>query len=98
MFFLNVGAEAFDQTAGDDQALGFAGLLEFGHFENRVYGFLFGGIDEAAGVDDDNVGVGGLRGKFVAICDELTHHDFCVNQVLRTAETYKSDFQSGVRS
>jgi hypothetical protein len=32
----------------------------------------------------------------VAVGDELSHHDFCVNKILWAAETYKSDFQ-GVR-
>ena len=31
----------------------------------------------------------------MAVCHELTHHNFGVNQVLRAAETYKSDFQGG---
>ena len=95
---LNIGAKPFDKAAGDHQTLGFARLLVFGHLEDGIDGLLFGRINEAAGVDYDDVGVGGLRREFVTSRDELAHHDLCVNKVLRAAETYKSDFQEGVDS
>src|SRR5665213_4620010 len=38
--FLNVVAEALDQTAGDDQPLSLAGSLILGHLKNGVDGFL----------------------------------------------------------
>ena len=94
---LDIGPEAFDETAGDHEALGFAGSFVFGHFQNGVDGFLLGGVDEAAGVNNDDVGIGRLGSKLVAVCHELAHHDLGINEIFWAAETYKSDFQ-GVRS
>lgn len=85
---------AFDEAAGDDEALGATGVFELGHFEDGVDGLLLGGVDEGAGVDDDDVGVFGVSGEFVSFRDEIAHHDFGVDEILGAAETNKTYFQS----
>ena len=89
----DVAAIALHQAAGDDQLLRAAGLLVLGHLEDGVDRFLLGGIDEAAGVDDEDVGIGGMRRQLVALRGELAHHDFGIDEILRAAETDKTDFQ-----
>ena len=37
-----------------------------GHFQDSVDGFLLGGVDEAAGVDDEDVGLVGMGGELMA--------------------------------
>jgi len=55
-----LGAVAFDQAAdGCDAAA--ARVRRSRGLEDRVDGLLFGGVDEAARVDDDEVGFGGAR-------------------------------------
>ena len=70
-----------------------ADFLVLGHFENGVDGFLLGRIDEAAGVDDEHVGLIGMRRELVPARGELAHHDFAVDQILGTAQADKTDFQ-----
>ena len=64
---LDIAAVALHQAAGDDQLLRAAGLLVLGHLENGVDGFLLGGVDETAGVDDEDVGLVGMGSQFVAL-------------------------------
>jgi hypothetical protein len=40
----------------------FTGVRGLGGVQDRRYGLLFGRVDEAAGVDDDDVGAAGLGG------------------------------------
>ncbi len=58
---LDLVAVALDQAAGDDDALGFSAVLflVLHHLEDGVDRLLFGGVDEAAGVDDDDLSVFG---------------------------------------
>ena len=67
-------------------------VLILGHLENGVDGLLFGGIDKAAGVDDDHLGIAGLRRELVSAFSQMAHHHLCVDEVLGAAETYKSYF------
>ena len=53
----DVVTEALHQAAGDNQPARLAIALEARHLENGIHRFLLGGIDEAASVDDDDVGV-----------------------------------------
>jgi hypothetical protein len=89
----NIVAIALDQATSNHEATGFASFLIFGHLKDGVDGFLLCGIDEAAGVDYDDVGVGGFGRKLVTVLDELAHHDLSVDEVFRAAETYKTDLQ-----
>ncbi len=52
------------------------------------------GIDEAAGVDDQHVGLVGMRRQLVALGRKLAHHDFAIDEVLGATQTDKTDFQS----
>ena len=89
----DVAAIALHQAAGDDQLLGAADFLVLGHFEDGIDGFLLGGIDEAAGVDHQHVGLVGMRRQLVPAGHKLAHHDFAIHEVLGTAQTDKTDFQ-----
>ena len=95
---MDLVAVALDQASGDDQLLGAADLLVLGHFENGVDGFLFCGIDEAAGVDDEDVGLIRMRRQLMPVRGELPHHDFAVHEILGTAQTDKADFQVRISS
>jgi hypothetical protein len=86
-------AVALDEAAGDDEALGAAAVGDFvlHHLEDGVDGLLLGGVDEAAGVDDEDVGVLGARGELGAAAMEQAHHDLGVDEVLGAAERDEAD-------
>ena len=44
------------------------GLLVLRHLEDGVDRFLLGLVDEGAGVDDEDVGVGGIAGELMSAC------------------------------
>jgi len=85
---LDFVAVALDEAAGDDDATRFAAvlLLVLDHLEDGVDGLLLGGVDEAAGVDDDDLGVFGARGELGSVVVEETHHDLGVDEVFGAAE------------
>ena len=92
VYFRDVGADlvavTLDEAAGDDDALGFAAVLLLvpDHLEDGVDGLLLGGVDEGAGVDDDDLGIFGVRGEFGSVVVEETHHDLGIDEVFRAAE------------
>ena len=90
---LDLIAIALDQASRHDQLFCPADLLVLGHFEDGVDRFFFGRIDEAAGVDDEHVGLIGMWRELVPAGHKLPHHDFAVNQILGTAQADKTDFQ-----
>ena len=92
----DVAAIALDQAAGHDQPFGVADAFVLGHFEDGVDGFLLGRIDKTAGVDDQHIGLIGLRGELMPAGGELAHHDFAVDKILRATETDKTDFQGDI--
>ena len=96
MFLADIAAVAFHQAAGDDQLAGAADFLVLGHLQDGVDRFLLGGVDEAAGVDHQDVGLIGMGGQLVAFGHELTHHDFTIDEVFGTAQTDETDFQDCV--
>ena len=51
----HLGAVALHEAAGDDDAFDLALLFEFDGFFDDAERFLLGGLEEAAGVDDDGV-------------------------------------------
>lgn len=80
-------AETLRQAAGNDQALSAVlGFAEFGGFENGVDTFFLGGVDEGAGVDDDDIGAGGVVGDFDTAFHERAEHDLGIDEVLGAAE------------
>ena len=91
-------AVALDEAAGDDEALGFAAvlLLMLDHLEDGVDGLLLGGVDEAAGVDDDDLGVFGAGGEFGSVVMEEAHHDLGVDEVFGAAEGDEAHFWAGL--
>ena len=95
---LDLVAVALDQAAGDDEALGFAAvlLLVLDHLEDGVDGLLLGGVDEAAGVDDEDLGVFGVGGELAAGVVEQAHHDLGVDEVLGAAEGDEADLGTGL--
>jgi hypothetical protein len=96
----NFVAVALDEATGYDYALGFAAvlLLVLDHLEDGVDGLLLGGVDEAAGVDDDDLGVFGAGGEFGSVVVEEAHHDLGVDEVFGAAEgdeAYFGAYQCG---
>ena len=58
---------------------------------DRVEGLFDGGVDEAAGVDDDDVGVVIGRYDLVALDTELGEDAFGIDQRFRAAEADEAD-------
>ena len=87
---LDVAAIAFHQAAGHDQLFCAAGFLKLGHFKNGLDRFLLGGIDEAAGVDDNHVGSRRVGRQFMSAGDKLAHHDLGIDEVLGATQADKS--------
>jgi hypothetical protein len=56
-----------------------------GHFEDGIYGFLLGGVDEGAGINDEDFGFFGMGGETGAGAVEQAHHDLGVYEVFGTA-------------
>ena len=85
---LDLVAVALDQAAGHDEAAGLAagGDLVLRHLEDGVDRLLLGRVDEAAGVDDQNLGVLGAGGELGAGVVEQAHHHLGVDEVLGAAE------------
>ena len=86
-------AVALDEAAGNDELLGAAAVadLVLDHLEDGVDGFLLGGVDEGAGVDDEDVGVFGAGGELAAGAMEQAHHDLGVDEVFGAAEGDEAD-------
>src|SRR5205085_5691157 len=81
-----VGPVLLDHAAADDQPLD-ALPLALGNFEDGVDRLLFGGVDEAARVHDDDVGlIEVVRDRDVRFLAELTEHDLGVDEVFRAAQ------------
>jgi hypothetical protein len=77
-------------AAGDDDAAVFIhgiadGLQRFG----------LGGIEEAAGIHNDEIGTFGAVDKFISFGAELGHDAFRIHQRLRAAERDQPDFRGG---
>ena len=66
--------------------------LVLDHLEDGVDRLLLGGVDEAAGVDDDDLGVFGALSQLGAVVVEKPHHDFGVDEVFGAAERDEADF------
>jgi len=78
-------AIALDEAAGDDEFAGGAGGFVAGHFQDGVDGLLLGGVDEGAGVDDEDFGVFGAGGEAGSGAVEQAHHDLGVDEVFGAA-------------
>ena len=82
LFFVSLG-----QTSCDVNALQLALSFGLGKAENGVNAFLFGRLDEAARIDNDNAAVVlfGLMLDFKVVRTQLSHHDLTVENVLGTS-------------
>src|SRR5581483_965941 len=72
------------QAAGDDQLLSIS--LAGGEADDRVDRLLLRGVDEAAGVDDNDVGGLGSRDRDVLAGAQHTADPLAVGDVLRAAQ------------
>ncbi len=64
-------------------------LLQLEHLADDGERFLPGRLDEAAGVDDDDIGPVGVRSQGVAVLGQLAEHALGIDQVLWAAKRYK---------
>src|SRR5262249_36447936 len=87
---------AFGQAAGDDDRADAALLLEGQHFADDTKRFLAGRLDEAAGVDDNDIGAVGVGDERVAVLGELAEHGFGIDGGFRAAEADEGEGAFGV--
>ena len=76
---------ALAQTAGYDQGFELARRLPVRHFQDGVYALLLGVIDEAAGIDNDDLRLFFIIRKGVAVFRQACQHLLCIHQILVTA-------------
>ena len=80
-------AKTLRETAGDDEALApVLGFAEFAGFEDGIDAFFLGGVDEGAGIDDDDIGAGGVVGDLDTFFDKRAEHNFGIDEVLGATE------------
>src|SRR6202008_1355582 len=77
---------------GHNQFFRRAEFLVLGHFKNRVDRFLLRRSDKAAGVDDEDLGFVGVRGKLISVSREDAHHHLAVHKVFGASQTDDSSF------
>ena len=94
----DVVAETLDHAARDNQFLRAAEFFVLGHFQDGVHRFFLRRLDEAAGVNDQDVGFARARRKFVTSARENAHHHLAIHEVLRASQADKSDFLHAERS
>ena len=88
--FLDFVAIALDEAAGDDELARAACGFVASHFEDGVDRLLLGGVDEGAGVDDEDFGFFRAGGETGAGAVEQAHHDLGIDEVFGAAEGDKS--------
>jgi hypothetical protein len=71
----------FETQASRDDDLAILGE----RFADGAEGFLDRGVDEAAGVDDDEVGAGIVRRGEITLCPELGKDSFGIYECFRAA-------------
>jgi hypothetical protein len=82
---------ALGEAAGHHELLAAPLLLVARQLEDGLDRLLLGALDEAAGVDDDDVGAGGVLHQPVAGLGQGAEHDLAVHPVLRAAERVHVD-------
>ena len=83
---------ALGQAAGDDDLQVRVLLLVLAGHQNVLDGFGLGGLDKAAGVDDDDVRLRGVAHGGVTVLDEGVAEYVGVDLVLRAAEGDNGNF------
>jgi len=89
------GGESLGHAASDDEALIGAAAVEAAiavGFENSGDAFGFGRVNEGAGIDDEDIGFGGVGGEFHAGGAKVAEHDFGIDEILSTTEGDETDF------
>ncbi len=61
-------------------------------FENSGNALGFSGINEGAGVNDKDVGFGGVGGEFHASGAKVAEHNFGIDEIFSTTEGDETDF------
>ena len=83
---LQIASVLLHHATGDDQPFD-ALVLALGNFEDRVDRLLFRSVDEAAGVDDHDIGlVEIVRDRDVRLLAELSQHDLGIDEILGASE------------
>jgi hypothetical protein len=82
---LDFVAVALDEAAGDDELAGATFSFVARHFENGVDRLLLGGVDEGAGVDDEDFGILRMRGEARASAIQQAHHHLGIDEVFGAA-------------
>ncbi len=82
---------ALGETAGDDDGPDATLRLEGEHLADDGERFLARGFDEAARVDDDDVGAFGVGDKSVAVLSQLAEHPFRIDGVLGATEANEGE-------
>ena len=84
-------AEALWQAAGDDDLLHLSFLFLFDGAAYSFECFCFGGSDEAASVNNDDVGVVGIFSNDEAGLCDLRQHPLAIDDIFGTAESDETD-------
>ena len=90
--FLQFFLITLHETADRHDRLDPAGPLELCRFEDRVDRFALRRVDESAGVDEDDVGVGKVVGERGAVAHQVAHQPLGVDGGLVAAEGDDAEF------
>ena len=85
---------ALGEAARRHQQAAHAGLLVLRHFKEGGDGLLLGGLDEAAGVDDDDLGPGRVIDDLIAVRGEVAEHLLGIDAVFAASQGNESDCRS----
>ena len=80
-FFLPLG-----ETAGDDHAARPPGFFQIEHLADDPIRLLARGIDEGAGVDDDEIGPLRLGNELPAVLAQQPEHPLAIDEILRAPQ------------
>jgi len=86
--------EPLGHAAGDDELLFFAAFLHAAvlvDLQNMSDRLLFGGIDEGAGVDDDDVGLLRFGNDCHAGLMQMADHDLAIDEIFGATEGNETD-------
>ena len=83
---------ALPEAACHNQASTTPRLLIVRHAEHRCDGFFLRGLDEGAGVDDQDIRLRRLIGDLNPVLLHDAEHDLRINEILCTTETDKTCF------
>ena len=88
---LELGGIPLHKTAGRYHEPTSAALFIPGHFQQRVYGLLLSGVNEAAGVYYYRIGVRGIGRYFISRVREFAQHKLTVHAVLGAAQRHHAN-------